>query len=210
MSKTNPTCRRCNVELDDDNWYPSFQKRAPPNYRSSNHVCKSCYITLRRERRQANKEQARLESEKDRRRRGVKSMQDNKMCPKWLGVHIAEQVLQRVFKNVTPMPHDNSGFDFICGRGYKVDVKSSCIRYCKNASDSWKFHIFNNQTADYFLCLAFDNRADLTPMHLWLLPGDYVNQKKLVSISTTTIDKWNDYKLDINKVVSCCNIMKKE
>lgn len=202
MSQTNPICRRCRTELDEDNWYPSLRD-------GNNRICKPCYITARRMRRHANKEKARLESEKERRHRGVKSMHDNKACAKWLGVHIAEQVLQRVFKNVTPMPHDNPGFDFICGRGCKVDVKSSCIRHDKHASDSWKFHIFNNQTADYFLCLAFDNRTDLTPMHLWLLQGDFVNQKTLVSISSTTIDKWNDYKLDINKVITCCNMMKK-
>ena len=190
MSKTIPICRRCKAELNEENWYPSLRE-------GNNYICKPCYIAARRKRRHANREKARLESEKDRRRRGVKSMQDNKACAKWLGVHVAEQVLQRVFKNVTPMPHDNPGFDFICGQGYKVDVKSSCIR-----PPAWVFSSRKNQTADYFLCLAFDNRDNLNPLYLWLIPGELVEDHYLVSISESRLEKWNEYKLNINNTIS--------
>ena len=49
----------------------------------------------------------------------------------------AERVLSKVFKNVIRQPHYTPGFDFICGRGFKIDVKSACMR----TSGSWMFHI---------------------------------------------------------------------
>lgn len=129
------------------------------------------------------------------------SMTENKSCSSFLGVHIAERVLSKVFKNVQTMPYGHKGFDFICGKGYKVDVKSRCA---SKRDNNWCFDIRKNTIADYFLMLAFDNREDLNPLYMWLIPGDVVNHLKSVTISVSTLNKWNEYKLDIDKVIKYC------
>ena len=139
---------------------------------------------------------------------GITPMSENKECALFLGVHIAERVLKNVFKNVEQMPTGNPGFDFICGKGYKIDVKCSCLRYRINGAPRWGFKIRNNKIADYFLCLAFDNREDLNPMFLWLIPGNEVNNTTGISVSTTTTSRWDKYVLNIDKVSKCCDIIK--
>lgn len=140
--------------------------------------------------------------------RGVKPASENKQCSAFLGVHVAERVLSKVFKDVEEMPYGHEGYDFICNKGKKIDVKSACTQTRDRQGDNWSFHIRKNQIADYFLCLAFDNREDLTPMHIWLIPAKLVNHCISASISESTLSKWDEYKLDINRVVSCCNTMK--
>lgn len=140
--------------------------------------------------------------------RNAISYTKNRACPSFLGCHVAEQVLQKVFKDVETMPLNHPGYDFICNRGKKIDVKSSCTRNGSHQTNSWEFCVTKNTIADYFLCIAFDNRESLTPLHLWLLPGKLVNMKTSITISKSTINKWNEYKLDITKTVNCCNIIK--
>ena len=101
------------------------------------------------------------------------------------------------------MPPKNRGFDFICSNGYKIDVKSSTLH-----DNRWGFYIRYNTIADYFLCLAFDNRNDLNPQHLWLIPGYILNDKSGVSITESTLDKWKKYEQPINDVITCCDTMK--
>ena len=64
----------------------------------------------------------------DRKRSGSTNYKKLKSCPAYLGIHIAEQVLSKVFKNIKMMPMHNPGYDFICNHGKKIDVKSSCIQ----------------------------------------------------------------------------------
>lgn len=137
-----------------------------------------------------------------------KPASENKQCFMFLGVHVAERVLSKVFKDVERMPYGNVGFDFFCNQGKKIDVKSTCTRTHDKWSDSWGFHIGNNRTADYFLCIAFDNREDLNPLHIWLIPAEAINHQKSASISKSALSKWDKYKLDINKVIACCDSMK--
>ena len=132
----------------------------------------------------------------------------NKESTNYLGINCAEQVLSNVFKNVEKMLYGNPGYDFICGRGYKVDSKACCRS--KGKYNSWKFNIKKNKTADYFALLAFDNREDTNPLHFWLIPGNIVNDKTNISISESTISKWDEYKRDVSKIISCCNILKGE
>ena len=135
-------------------------------------------------------------------------MSEDEHCSSYLGVHVAEQVLSKVFKDVQIKPYGHKGYDFICGRGYKVDIKSGCKHKRDDRSNIWTFSIKKNTTPDYFLCLAFDNRKDLNPEYIWLIKGSLVNDKQLISISESTINKWDEYKLDIDKVISCCNTLK--
>lgn len=128
----------------------------------------------------------------------------NRDCSMFLGVHIAEQILSKVFKNVKTMPINNPGYDFICNNGYKIDVKSSCI----HKDGLWSFIFDRNKIPDYFLCIAFDNRNNLQPEYIWLIPSDIVNNLVGTSISESTLNKWEGYNLPIDKVVSCCDNMK--
>lgn len=136
----------------------------------------------------------------------------------YLGVTVTEKVLSKVFPKVERMPHSNHGYDFICGKGYKVDAKSSCIR----RDGGWSFNINYNKTADYFACLAFDNRRSLNPLYFWLLPGQtlipwgkgkkmgvtLVNDCSSISIYPHSLEKWKEYEKPIDKVLTSCNVMK--
>jgi hypothetical protein len=126
----------------------------------------------------------------------------------FLGVHVAEKVLSYVFDNVVRQPVTNPGFDFICNKGKKIDVKSSCLIYQNHRTPCWNFHIDKNKIADYFLCIAFDNRKNLTPLHLWLLPADKLNHMTGTRISMNRVAKWNQYAINIDEVSKCCNIMR--
>ena len=129
----------------------------------------------------------------------------------YLGVYVAEQVLSKIFKNVEKMPYGNSGYDFICGKGCKIDVKSSCKHKFEKKSDGWTFAIRYNRIPDYFLCLTFDNRTTLNPEHIWLIPGNDVNNKGGISISESTLYKWSKYELNkLDDIIKCCNIIKGE
>lgn len=130
----------------------------------------------------------------------------NKNCAHWLGCK-AEVVLMSMFNNVQRMPFKNPGYDFKCGLGYLVDAKSACLGKNLN-SNRWMFRINKNKIANYFLCLAFDNRDDMNPLHVWLIPGRVINNFMSVSISKSTVNKWSEYEQSIDKVLLCCNEMK--
>ena len=123
----------------------------------------------------------------------------------YLGVHIAERVLGGFFDHMERMPRNNPGFDFICGMGYKIDVKSSCIQIYKQYR-RWNFHTFQNNMADYFLCIAFDNRESLTPMHVWLIPSKEVCRKSHVQIYDTekNLSFWSKFERPVDRAITCC------
>ena len=139
---------------------------------------------------------------------GTQSMSENKGCSLFLGVHVAERMLSHLFKGVARMPHGNPGYDFICGKGQKIDVKSSCEQISSSGTKQWRFSIKHNTTADYFLCIAFDNRNELNPQHIWLIPGDIVSHLTSAAISETTIDRWTEYEKPVGDAIVCCNVMK--
>ena len=195
-SKTNPICRVCGTELNEENWYSSRQK-------NSDYICKSCHAEKSRQWLKANPEKAKARWTRWHRKQGQQPFDENKKCASYLGVYIAEWALSQAFKNVKRMPVNNPGFDLICNKG-KIDVKSACLR----KDSRWQFHIDHNTIADYFLCLAFDNREDLNPMYAWLIPGVKVNHLVSTTIAVTTIHKWDAYKLDVTKVAMCCDAIK--
>ena len=142
------------------------------------------------------------------RKRGIQSPKENKLCPQYLGIVVAESILSEIFDDVTVMPNCNKGFDFICNRGMNIDVKASALRIENKQCGRWSFRIGKNTIADFFLCVAFDNRIELNPLYLWLLPSILVCDKMSVSISTSTINKWDDYSLPIDKLIELCDIRK--
>lgn len=142
--------------------------------------------------------------------KGLKTpMSKNKSCSSYLGVHINEQLLSKIFRDVKQMLPNNPGFDFTCNKGMKIDAKSSVTRISKVGTKSWHFHINKNKIADYFFCVAYTSREDPKPLHMWLIPGEDVNNKMGITISETTLYKWYKYEQSVNKALSCCAKMKK-
>lgn len=197
----NKTCRVCGVALNEKNWYVSQRKR---NYC----ICKSCNNEQNRQWRKTNAERHKAYYTKRHRNIGHRPYDENKECATYLGVHVAERVLSHVFKNVKRMPMHNPGYDVICNRNKKIDIKSSCLPL-NNRAMRWTFSIGHNNIADYFLCLAFDNREDLNPLHVWLIPGNKLNHLSGTSITLRTLPRWDEYKLDIEKIVDCCGVLRK-
>jgi len=140
---------------------------------------------------------------------GTLPMSENKECAQYFGITVAERLIRHLFKDAIRMPNGNPGYDFICAKDKKIDVKSACITvYNNNKNPHWQFDIRKNQVADYFLLIAFNNRADLEPQHQWLIPGHVLNHLTGASISLSTIDKWDEYKQPIEAAQICCNTMK--
>jgi hypothetical protein len=137
-------------------------------------------------------------------------MSEAKDCSMYLGVYVAERALSRFFDHIERMPMCNPGFDFLCGRGYKIDVKSACLREQSRGSAKWQFYIGRNEAADYFLCLAFDNRENLEPKYVWLIPGKIVNNHALISISDTEKSRarFSAYLQPLDRVNACCEQMR--
>jgi len=190
------TCIRCGIEL------VAGENIIKDMFDKGEYVCSEClhfyYLEYHREYERMHLHQSGK----------CQPMGENKACAQYLGVHVAEQVLSKVFKDVKKMPYGNPGYDFICGGGHKIDVKSSCRRHPKKNVDHWMFIFNKNKIAEYFLCLAFDNRQDLNPEHIWLIPAGDVNDKTGMTISETRLKKWNRYEQSIDKVISCCDAMK--
>ena len=130
----------------------------------------------------------------------------NKSTPQYLGIHIAENMLSKISNSIKTMEYGNPGYDIICGGGYKIDIKASVI----TKRNYWQFLIKKNKIADYFLLIAFDNRDDLNPQHLWLIPGKDINDKTGVSISPKSISKgkWKEYEQPLDDVISYCDNQK--
>ena len=132
-----------------------------------------------------------------------KTITTNKDCAVYLG-NIVEQLLSKIFKDVKVMPHGNRGFDFICSKDLKIDAKGGVI-----SNNKWNFFINRNRIADYFLCIGFNSRKDLIPIHLWLIPGNVINHLKSLKIYKVNLNKWEKYEQSIDKAILCCNEMKR-
>ena len=132
-------------------------------------------------------------------------MAQSKFSPVYLGVYIAERILAKFFEKISRMPYGNPGYDFVCGKGFKIDVKSSV-----NRGGWWEFNIRKNQIADYFLCLAFDNRSALEPQHIWLIPSENVRSKDSIRIKNgvLSLGLWKEYEKPLDKVQYCCESMR--
>lgn len=144
-------------------------------------------------------------------------MAEAKDSGNYLGIVVAEQALSTFFDHIERMPNGTPGYDFVCGKGFKIDVKSACNyhRYGKYGDkkyeyDRWQFGIGKNRSADYFLCLAFDSRETLEPCHVWLIPGNAVNHLTCICISRAlkSIKKWSPYEKSLDKVITGCDSMR--
>jgi hypothetical protein len=141
-------------------------------------------------------------------RHGVKPMSENKECTAYLGCYINERILKHVMPNAVLMDNNNPGYDLVCGKGYLVDAKASVTRYEKNKGPYWSFNINLNKTPDYFLLTAYKDRESLEICHMWLIPGDAINDKTKASISLSRIHKWDQYKINHTEALSCAMQLK--
>jgi hypothetical protein len=182
-------CRKCKQELIPyENWGIGSMRHA-------NYICKSCL------RESSRKNHYKLH--------GGKPMSQNKQCTSFLGCHVAEQVLSKAFKDVEIMPPSNPGYDFICNKGKKIDVKSSCIQSANGRhGDKLQFSIKKNVVADYFLCIAFNNRDNLNPEYTWLIPGNKINHLTNFSVAISNTYYLDEYKIDISRISKCCDVLR--
>lgn len=182
-------CKCCDkLLIKDVNWRDTC-------YKSAHYICNDCSIKNERFRYDGSY---------------IKIGKNNKLCPTYLGIDITETILSHVFQDVERMRGSNKGFDFICVNGYKIDAKSSCIRktMINRKNIYWTFNISKNTIADYFICLAYDNREDINPLHIWLIPSNDINHLMTLTINQKTINKWSKYEMSLDKVLDCCNTMK--
>ncbi len=149
---------------------------------------------------------------------GITSMKINKKCGMFLGCHVAEKVLGHVFKDVKRMSSNNKGYDFICNKGFKIDVKSSCL----HKKNNYQFSIKYNKIADYFLCIGFDNRETLNPQHIWLFKSNDISindkaKRIFKNINGLTIKNnpdnlllYSKYELTdkLKETIDCCTKLK--
>jgi hypothetical protein len=185
-------CSLCNKDLPISQFYrgQSYWGKSYPSSR-----CKSCDTKYAKTRRNAKGTQTPLGQAKD--------------IGAYLGVYIAERLLANVFKTTIRMPYGNPGYDFICGKGFKVDVKAACRKHKSNCSDEWQFNIKQNATADCFACFAMDNRKSLNPEHFWLIPADAVNQKTTLAIFESKLALFKQYEQPLDNVLRGCEILKR-
>lgn len=101
-------------------------------------------------------------------------LSDNVDCAHFLGTFIAERkygriILPEIFGTIEKeMPYGNPKYDFIVTNGIKVDVKSCCLRELKGWK-GWEPHVRWNSVTDYFVMLAFDDRTNLSLVHIWVI-----------------------------------------
>lgn len=181
-----------------------------PSYLRQTKVCTFCYQRLPRDQFAAGGHCKKCDHEL-KHMLGQYTMSENKDCSLYLGVHIAENVLSRYFKDVQKMPLNNPGYDFVCSRGYKIDAKSSCLHTEPGHKQGiWSFGIRKNQVADYFICLAFDNRTDLNPLHVWLISSNHVCHLNHLRIASGPcgLTKWSRFEKPLYKVLTACDMLR--
>ena len=207
-SITHKKCPRC----DQVKPLSEFQiKRSGKQTGQPCGYCKPCEIARGNEWRLANRDRFNATQLARIHRNGrCRPMSDNKECSSFLGIHITETILDRYFENITRMPNNNPGYDFICKNGFKIDAKSSCLQQGERGNPRWKFTIRRNSIADYFICLGFDDREDLNPLHVWLIPKDVIGNRHSFNISDNPkiIVKWSKYERPLEKVLLCCDKMR--
>jgi len=47
------------------------------------------------------------------------------------------------------------------------------------------------------MCIAFDDRINLNIEHIWMIPGDIVNNNINFSISESNLQKWVQYEISV-------------
>lgn len=139
-----------------------------------------------------------------------KSMYENKDCATYLGIVVGERLCKHLFNDVEMMSYGHSGYDLICNKGMKIDVKTAVVTLNNGKNQHWQFTISKNKIADYFILVAIDNRTDLNLIHQWLIPGEVINNKMKIAVYLNTVHKWSQWEKNINDAQLCCTAMKSD
>ena len=144
---------------------------------------------------------------------GCHSMYENKSSAQYIGIVINERLIKHLYPDAVMNNYGFPGYDFTCQKGKKVDAKASAIHIRQNVNSrvvNWQFAIRRNKIPDFFLCVAYNNIDNPTPLHIWMIPAEEINDQSGIKISATTIHKWNRWKIDIDKAQACCTAMKEK
>lgn len=138
----------------------------------------------------------------------VFSMTKNKKCPKFLRISIGGRLCKHYFRDVEIMPRSERGYDIVCNKGKKIDVKMSCATLKKNSKNqSFNFKIEKNKTADHFILIALDNGNDINILNLWIVPAHEINNKSNITTSIKTMHKWDKWKRDNVELKICQRVI---
>lgn len=206
------TCSKCGTSKPLDEFHNDKSRKDGKNL-----YCKECIRDINKKYNRDHKEEVAIHNKKYnrehkdeiRQKGGHLPMHENKSCALYLGIVVAKRLCRHLFKDVEVMPNNNTGYNIICNKGKKIDVKSACITF-SGKYPRWLFRINKNTTADFFILIAFDNRIDLNPLHMWMIPVNEVNHLLRTSIFLSTIHKWDKWKQDINNAQLCCTEIKAE
>ena len=148
-----------------------------------------------------------------REKQGWKSMYKNKSSPQFIGIVVAERLIKHLFNDFEMMPPNFPGYDAVCNKGKKINIKASTAHMQQNknsVTSTWLFAIRKNKVPDFYLLMAFDDTIDLNPLNVWLVRGSEINNQTGVRISSSTIHKWDKWKMDLNDARMCCDLMKEK
>lgn len=95
-------------------------------------------------------------------------IKENRTDPRFIGIYIAENGIAGIYEGSKRMPYYNPGYDIICPKGYKIDVKATIL----NKYNTFSFSISKNKIADYFALVVFNNIIELIPTHMWIIKSD--------------------------------------
>jgi len=196
-------CPKCKMVKDESEFYKNVS-----NKDGLDSWCKVCRREANKKNYNSNRERRIEYGREYRYKHGAKPMSENKECAQYLGCYINERILKHVMPNAILMNYANPGYDLVCGKGYLVDAKAATLHYPKNQSPHWCFMIRKNTTPDYFLLTAYKDRESLDICHMWLIPGDAINDKVGVTISLSGIHKWDEYQIDHTDALTCVTQLK--
>lgn len=95
-------------------------------------------------------------------------IKENRIDNRFIGVYIAENGINKIYDKSKRMKINNVGYDIVCPKGYKIDVKATVL----NKYNNFDFAINKNKIADYFTLVGFNNIIELEPLHLWIIRSD--------------------------------------
>jgi hypothetical protein len=95
-------------------------------------------------------------------------IKENRRDARFLGTYIAENGIAKIYEGSQRMAYYNRGYDILCPKGYKIDVKATVL----NQYNIFNFTINKNKIADYFALVVFNNIIELVPIHMWIIKSD--------------------------------------
>jgi len=97
-------------------------------------------------------------------------IKENRKDARFIGIYIAENSVSKLFEDTKQMRYGNPGYDIICKKGYKIEVKAATLA----RNNTLSFHLGKNKIADYFILIGFNNIIELKPLYLWIIKSDEI------------------------------------